>query len=250
MHARAVLAVDRLGHERRVHVVAGRDGLDDPAERGQVVGARERVRVAEVDLVLTDRDLVMRGLEIEAHRREGVLDVAAGVLAEIERADVEVARDVVRIDRRIAVAVAAEEEELGLRAALHLEALGLGVREHLLELHARVACERRAVRIGDVADDARDLAGLASAPRQHRERARVGWKYMSDCSMRLKPRIDEPSNMSSLLSALSSSSTGIETFRRCPYSSVKISRTNLTSCSRHFSISSRLSTAGPSSYSG
>ena len=39
---------------------------------------------------------------------------------------------------------------------------------------------------------------------------------MSDCSMRLKPRIDEPSNMSSLSSAFSSSSTGIETFLTGP----------------------------------
>ena len=68
----------------------------------------------------------------------------------------------------------AEEEELGLRAALHVEALGLRVGEDLLELDARVAGERRAVGIGDVADDARDLARLAPAPRQHRERVGVG----------------------------------------------------------------------------
>ena len=200
--------------------------------------------------MLADRDLVVRGLEVEVHVDERVLDVAPGVLAEVERTDVEVPGDVVRIDRRVAVLVGAEQEELGLRSALHVEALGLRVREDLLQLDARVAGERRAVGIGDVADDAGDLARLAPAPRQHGERVGVGWKYMSDCSMRLKPRIDEPSNMSSLSSALSSSSTGIETFRRCPYSSVKTRRTNLTSCSRHFSISSRLSTAGPSGNSG
>src|SRR4029077_314572 len=37
-----------------------------------------------------------------------------------------------------------------------------------------VAREGRTVRIGDVADDARRLAGAALAPRQHLERARVG----------------------------------------------------------------------------
>ena len=52
---------------------------------------------------------------------------------------------------------------------------------------------------------------------------------MSDCSMRLKPRIDEPSNISSLSSAFSSSSTGIETFLSWPYSSVNCSRMNLAS---------------------
>ena len=39
---------------------------------------------------------------------------------------------------------------------------------------------------------------------------------MSDCSIRLNPRIDEPSNMSSLSSAFSSSSTGMETFLTAP----------------------------------
>ena len=51
---------------------------------------------------------------------------------------------------------------------------------------------------------------------------------MSDCSIRLNPRIDEPSNISSLSSAFSSSSTGIETFLTAPYGSVNCSRTNAT----------------------
>ena len=43
-----------------------------------------------------------------------------------------------------------------------------------------------------------------------------GRKYMSDCSIRLNPRIDDPSDISSLSSAFSSSSTGIETFLTAP----------------------------------
>ena len=69
-----------------------------------------------------------------------------------------------------------------------------------------------------------------------------GWKYMSDFSMRLKPRIEEPSNISSLSRAFSSSEDGIEMFFNWPYSSVNCRRTNLTSFSRQRSISSRLST--------
>ena len=69
-----------------------------------------------------------------------------------------------------------------------------------------------------------------------------GWKYMSDFSMRLNPRIEEPSNISSLSSAFSSSSDGIEMFFSWPYSSVNCRRMNLTSFSRQRSISSRLST--------
>ena len=103
VHARAVLAVDRLGHERRVHPVTGGDRLDHQPERDQVVGGRERVGVAEVDLVLADRDLVVGGLELEAHLLERDLDVAPAVLAAVDRRDVEVRRGVVRVDGRVAV---------------------------------------------------------------------------------------------------------------------------------------------------
>ena len=104
---------------------------------------------------------------------ELVLDVAARVLGEIVGIDVEVRGLVVRVERRPVLLAALEEEELRLGPDRHVVALGLGVREHLLELHARVARERRAVRIGDVADDARRLARLALAPGQHLERVRV-----------------------------------------------------------------------------
>ena len=79
-----------------------------------------------------------------------------------------------RVERRPVLLAALEEEELGLRPDRHLVALGLGVGEHLLELHARVAGERRAVGIGDVADDARRAARLALAPGQHLERRGIG----------------------------------------------------------------------------
>ena len=63
--------------------------------------------------------------------------------------------------------------------------------------------------------------------------------------MRLNPRIEEPSNISSLSRAFSSSAAGIEMFFNWPYSSVNCRRMNLTSFSRQRSISSRLSTWCP-----
>src|SRR6201746_811988 len=66
---------------------------------------------------------------------------------------------------------------------------------------------------------------------------------MSDFSRRLVPRIGEPSNISWLSRAFSSSVAGIEMFFSWPYSSVNCRRTNFTSCSRQRSISSRLSTS-------
>src|SRR6476660_1213075 len=64
---------------------------------------------------------------------------------------------------------------------------------------------------------------------------------MSDCSIRLKPRIDDPSNISSLSSAFSSSSTGIDTFLTAPYGSVNCSRTKATLSRRQRSSTSCLS---------
>src|SRR6185437_4378211 len=68
-----------------------------------------------------------------------------------------------------------------------------------------------------------------------------GRKYMSDCSIRLNPRIDEPSNISSLSSAFSSSSNGMETFLTAPYGSVNWRRMNATSSRRQRSMTSCLS---------
>ena len=102
VHARAVDAVHRLGHEGRVQPVLLRDVLDDEAERADVVGGDQHVVVAEVDLVLARRHLVVRGLDLEAHRLEREDDLAADVLAEIDRREVEVAGGVVRFGRRAA----------------------------------------------------------------------------------------------------------------------------------------------------
>ena len=69
--------------------------LDDEPEGDDVVGGGDRVGVAEVDLVLARRDLVVRRLDLEPHRLEHLDDVAPRVLAEVDRREVEVAADVV-----------------------------------------------------------------------------------------------------------------------------------------------------------
>jgi hypothetical protein len=88
----------------------------------EVVGGGERVGVAEVDLVLAVRDLVVRGLDLEAHALQQVDHGAPRVLAEVDGREVEVAADVVRLRRGAAVGAGAEEEELGLHPGLHREA--------------------------------------------------------------------------------------------------------------------------------
>ena len=71
--------------------------------------------------MLAGRYLVMRRLDVHAHLLEREDDLAADVLAEIDRRKVEVAGRVVGFDGRPSVA-AQEQEELGLRPGLHRQA--------------------------------------------------------------------------------------------------------------------------------
>ena len=91
VHAASGLALDRLGHERGEESVAVGDVADHEPEGGEVVRGRERVGVAEVDLVLARRHLVMGRLHLEAHQLEIVHDQPAQLLALVHRGQVEVA---------------------------------------------------------------------------------------------------------------------------------------------------------------
>ena len=91
VHAAAVLAVERLGHEGRVHAVVGRDLLDDEARDHDAVGHEEGLVVVRVDLVLRRRHLVVRGLHGDAELVEGAHGLLAQVVAEVGGQHVEVA---------------------------------------------------------------------------------------------------------------------------------------------------------------
>ena len=79
-----------------------RDVLHDEAERRDVVGRLQRVGIAEVDLVLAVRHLVVRRLDLEAHPLEHVDHRAPRIFAEVGGREVEVAADVVRRRARLA----------------------------------------------------------------------------------------------------------------------------------------------------
>ena len=167
---RAVLAGERLRHERRVDAVRQRDFLHDEAVRHGVVGHRQRVGVAQVDLVLARRDLVVAELDADAHLLERHDRLAAQVAGDVERRQVEVAA---LVEAAPAAVRRLEVEVLQLRADVERVAEVRRALELPLQHEARVALERRAVRVLDVAEHARDAA-LARAPRQDGERRRVG----------------------------------------------------------------------------
>jgi hypothetical protein len=66
VHGRAWVFGKRLGHERGSHPVTDGDLLDHVAKRHHVVGHRQRVGVAQVDLLLARRALVVAELDRDA----------------------------------------------------------------------------------------------------------------------------------------------------------------------------------------
>ena len=147
--------------------------LHHEAERGDVVGRRERVGIAEVDLVLAVGDLVMRRLHLEPHLLERRHDRASRLLATVHRRQVEVSAHVMRRRRCRAVGGRLEQEELRLHAGVHHVPLFRRACDLSLEHAARIAEERFAFRRRHVADHTRH-ARRRIAPREDPERAEVG----------------------------------------------------------------------------
>ena len=169
VQAGAERALDRLGHERGVHAELARDALHHHAERHHVVGHRQRVGVAQVDLVLARTVLVERVLDGDAHRLEREDRAAAELVGLVGVGEVEEA-GVVERDR--------------IRGRLEVEVLDLGAGEErvpvlarLLEVAAQhdagVAVERLAGERADVAEHAGDR-GVVAPPGDDLERGGVG----------------------------------------------------------------------------
>ena len=169
MHAAAVDAENRLGHERGVQSVTFRNRLDDQLERFDVVGGAEGFVVLEVDFVLTVGDFVVRGFDFKAHVFQGQADVASNVFAHVVCAEVEVPAFVGRLNGGNAVGVGLKEEELAFRADVESESHVLGFLENLFEDVSRVAFKRGLVRTVDVADESGDFV-LLRTPREDNER--------------------------------------------------------------------------------
>ena len=229
VHAAALHALERLGHERGVHALAGGDLLDDQPERHDAVGHRQRVGVPQVDLVLARGVLVEAVLDRDAHRLERADGLLAQRAGDVGRGQVEEAALVER-HRRLALLRRREVEELDVGSD-----------------EERVARARA------------PPAGCVAAPGAGRPRTRVPSRlWMSQntrasvaCSlgsphgstsnvlasgmastslswMRPKPSIDEPSNVIPSSSAFSSSAGLMAKLFRLPSTSVNHSRISRT----------------------
>ena len=173
VHAAAVDAEHRLGHERGVQAVLLCQRLDSQLEGHDVIGGVQGVGVLEVDLMLAGGDLVVGRLDLKAHLLKRHADLPAGVLAVVERTQVKVGGLVGRRGSRRALLVRLEQEGLALRADVERIAHCLRALELPLQNPARVSDAGDAVRIVYVAEQARHLDALRQ-PGQDCEGIQIG----------------------------------------------------------------------------
>ena len=172
VHARTLHPLEWLGHERGVHVLTGRHLAHDETERHHAVGHRERVGVAQIDLLLARRVLVEAVLDRDPH----VLQRADGALAQLTgdvvRGEVEIPAPVDRLGQRT-LDERLEVEELDVGGDVERQALLVGGLHVAAQHLARIALERRAVEVMDVAEDPR-FGRLGITPGEQLERVGIG----------------------------------------------------------------------------
>ena len=173
VHPRPRVLGEGLGHEGGIDALLEGDLLDHRAEGHDVVRRRQGVGVAQVDLVLARRALVVAELHGDAHRLEHRDGRAAEVVAVAAGHVVEVAGLVDGLGPLAGEPALLEEEELDLGVGVEREALVGRLGERALEHVARVGHARGAVGQGEVAEHPGG-AGVLAPPRQDLEGARVG----------------------------------------------------------------------------
>ena len=175
VHPGAVLAEQRLRHEGRVTAVFQRVLFDDDPVGHAVVGHRQRVLVAHVDLVLGGADLVMGVLDVDAHLLQRQHRLAAQVGAGVQRGQVEVAALVEDLGHAARRFGGAEVEVLQLGAdVVGVEAEVLGALQGAAQDPARVTLVGVAAGHTDVAEHAGDRVLLLGAPGDQREGREIG----------------------------------------------------------------------------
>jgi hypothetical protein len=215
---------ERLGHERGVDALAQRDLLHHVPEGHDVVGGRERVGVAQVDLLLPRRALVVAELDRDPHVLEHRDRVPAEVVADAVR---DVVEEAALVHRRRGPPVAGlvrnrKNSISGCGVEGEPEVRGLG--------QGRLStCAGRRTTAGRPAARCRRTSGPCPATRTARAGSGTvpgsGRASMSDSATRAKPSMAEPSKPMPSSKAPSSSAGATATDLRKPSTSVNQSRT-------------------------
>ena len=171
VHARARALGEGFGHERRLDALERRHLTDDDTEGHDVVGHRQRVGIAQVDLVLAGGPLVVTELHRDAHLLQHGDRVTPEIRACPQGRVIEVTTVVQRLGRIAGVVWPLQQVELDLRVRVegkaHVGSLVHGAFEHV----ARICPARGAVRVGDVTEHPCRTGALS--PRQHLEGRRI-----------------------------------------------------------------------------
>ena len=151
VHGAAGLARHRLGHERRVHLVAERRLARGALEQEHLVRERHRVAVQQVDLHLRRAVLVDQRVDLDLLRLAEGVDVVEQRIELVDRRDaVGLAADLRaarapdrRLERIVGIDVGLDQEELELRCDHRLPALLRVHVEHVPQHVARRHRDRR-----------------------------------------------------------------------------------------------------------
>ena len=174
VHARPGVLGERLGHERGVDPLVERDLLHRQPERHHVVGRGQGVGVAQVDLLLARRPLVVAELDRDAHALQHHDRAAPEVVRDHVRRVVEIAAGVDRLRLAPRLRLLAQQEELDLGMGVEAESQVGGPAERSLEDMAGVGVGRRPVRHQDVAEHPADRRLAAQRHQLERRRVRLG----------------------------------------------------------------------------
>ena len=172
MHTAAVPVRQGLGRKAGAQAILRRHRADHRAEGDGVVRRRQRIGIAEVDLVLARSALVVGALRLDAHLLQHQADLPADMLSLVVGGDIHVAGLVVGDGGGPAVFIELEEIEFHLRAEGEVAALGGGIGHGFFQDAAGVPLEGPAIGVENIAEHPHDLA-LLRPPRKLDQRGRV-----------------------------------------------------------------------------
>ena len=169
----AGLVGQRFGQEAGMDAAAHGHGPHDLLEHHHVVGGLERACIVAVDLVLAVAALVVAVLGAHAHLLHGQADVAAQVLACVQRGHVEVTAEVDGDAGGAAMVIVLEQIELALGPHVAGQPQLAETAAHLAQEPPAVAAKGVAVRPFHVAEELHHPA-LGGTPGQDGHGGEVG----------------------------------------------------------------------------
>ena len=149
-----------------------RQRLDSQLEGHDVVGSGQGICVLEIDLMLSGGNLMMAGLNFEAHLFQCHADFAAGAFPVIQGTEIEIACLVGGCGGWPSVLIRLEQEEFTFRSDVKAVSQVGGFFHQTLQRSPGISGEGRAVRVVHVADQAGDFP-LLRAPGQNGERVQI-----------------------------------------------------------------------------